>query len=220
MQQSASVLSHSSEVSFYRHRGTLNIRVGPMYSGKSTWLNGELAELADKGLSSVKIRHSSDVRGDVHKSDAAGSTHNSGYNSLSSKVRVIIATKLRDIPLPREKVIGIDESQFFPDLLEVVTEWVEEKGKHVRVAGLDGDSDKRKFGQTLDLIPMCDEIIKLSASCRMCLDELKAADFHGNILAISGPFTKCLVPKQGQTLVGGSDLYVPACRYHHSNGSK
>lgn len=211
-----SVLSSSTETSHSKHRGTLIVRVGPMYSGKSTWLNGELTELSDKGFSSVKITHSDDVRNDVRTSDDAGSTHNSSYTSLSVKVRKIKATKLRDIPVPSEKVIGIDESQFFPDLLEVVEDWVENRGKHVRVAGLCGDSDKRKFGQTNDLVPISDEFIKLKASCNICLQELKNADFHGNIFAISGPFTKCLVDKTSQKLVGGSDTYIPVCRYHHS----
>jgi len=199
-----------------KHRGTLYIRVGPMFSGKTTWLNGELTQLADKRFSVLKITHSDDIRNDVETCDNSGSTHNSSYRSLSTKITCIRASELKDINVSKFHVIGIDEAQFFPDLLEVVEDWVENKGKHVRVAGLDGDAFKRKFGQTLDLIPICDEVIKLTASCKYCLDELEKAKFHGNILSIEGPFTKRLVSSLEQKIVGGADTYVPVCRFHHS----
>lgn len=202
--------------SLSKHRGTLYIRIGPMFSGKTTWLNGELTQLADKRFSVLKITHADDERVDVEVCDDSGSTHNSSYKSLSHKIKRLRTAQLKDIDVSDFHVIGVDESQFFPDLLEVVEDWVENKGKHVRVAGLDGDAFKHKFGQTLDLIPICDEVVKLNASCKICLDELERAGFHGNILAIEGPFTKRLNNSTKQKEVGGSDTYIPVCRYHHS----
>lgn len=198
------------------HRGTLYIRLGPMFSGKTTWLNGELTQLSDKGFSVLKIIHADDDRKDVESSDISGSTHNSSYRSLSRKITCIRASSLMQIDISEYHVIGVDESQFFPDLLEFAEYVVETKGKHLRVAGLDGDFRKKKFGQTLDLIPMSDEAIKLSADCKICLTELERADFHGNILAISGPFTKRLGTSIEQKLVGGKDEYIPMCRFHHA----
>lgn len=116
--------------------------------------------MADKIFSILKITHSDDIRLDVETCDDSGSTHNSSYRSLSDKIKWVRVTTLKDVD-----VIGVDESQFFPDLLEVVEDLVENKGKHVRVAGLDGDAFKHKFGQTLDLIPICDEVVKLNATC-------------------------------------------------------
>src|SRR5579871_3003904 len=71
---------------FNTHRGTLYIRVGPMFSGKTTWLNGELTQLADKGFSVLKISHSDDIRTNVINGDDCGSTHNSSYKFLSEKI--------------------------------------------------------------------------------------------------------------------------------------
>ena len=198
------------------HRGTLYLRIGPMFSSKTTWLNGELTQMADKGFLVAKITHDDDVRNDVASCDNSGSTHNSSYKSLSSKITVIRASELRNVDIDQFHVVGVDESQFFPDLVDVIESWVEKKGKHVRVAGLDGDAFKRKFGQTLDLIPMCDEVVKLSASCKLCLEQLESTQFMGNILSIVGPFTKRLGQCDEQKLVGGSDSYIPVCRYHHS----
>lgn len=202
-----------------KHRGTLSLRIGPMFSGKTTWLNAELTQLADKRFSVLKIIHSDDVRYDVAKCDNNGSTHNSSYRSLSPKIKCIRASKLKDIDIEIDKfhVIGVDEAQFFPDLLEVVEDWVENNGKHVRVAGLCGDAFKRKFGQILDLIPICDDVVKINASCKICLDELEQTGFRGNILSIVGPFTKRLDSSIVQKDIGGSDKYIPVCRFHHAN---
>ena len=197
------------------HRGTLIVYIGPMYSGKTTRLNYELTRFADKGLSTLKIIHSDDIRDDVASADASGSTHNSSYRTLSDKITCIRASELSGIDVSRFHAIGIDESQFYPDLYAMVEKWVEVDGKHVRVSGLDGDAFKRKFGQTLDLIPMCDRIKKLNASCVICLAELEKRDFHGNIFSISAPFTKRLGTSTEQKEVGGSSRYIPVCRYHH-----
>jgi thymidine kinase len=202
-------------MSFNSHRGTLYIRVGPMFSGKTTWLNGELTQLADKNFTVLKIVHSSDIRDDVSSSDFKGTTHNSSYKFLTEKITVVRADSLSNLDVSKFNVIGVDESQFFSDLYLNVQHWVEHLGIHVRVSGLDGDSSKNKFGQTLDLIPICDEIIKLNASCYYCLYDLKKLDFKGNILSIVGPFTKRIDSTTEQTSVGGSDKYISVCRFHH-----
>ncbi len=199
-----------------KHRGTLYIRIGPMFSGKTSWLNSELTQLADTNFSVVKITHSSDVRTDVEACDGSGSTHNSSYKTLTPKIDTIRSSSLKDIDVAKYHVIGIDESQFFNDLKETVVYWVENLGKHVRVVGLDGDYQKNKFGQTLDIIPLADDVKKLSAQCKICLKELEDTNFCGNILSLVGPFTKRIGTSNTQIDVGGSNKYIPVCRYHHS----
>lgn len=206
------------------HRGTLYIRVGPMFSGKTTWLNWELTKLADKGFRVVKLIHLSDERDDVASSSEKGTTHNSTFTDLSPKIKCFRVEKLSHYDPTGFHVIGIDESQFFDDLVENVKEWVEKKGIHVRVSGLCGDINKNKFGSVLDLIPFCDGVEKMTASCVLCLKDLKKADFKGNILAIDAPFTRKIgaslpIPSISTPVIdiGGSDKYIPVCRYHHSS---
>lgn len=203
------------------HRGTLYVRAGPMFSDKTTWLNSELTRFADRGFSVLKITHEDDVRDSVASCDDSGSTHNSSYTSLTPKIKRLRSLELKHIDVSNYNVVGIDEGQFFPDLYASVKEWVN-IGKHVRVVGLDGDFKMEKFGQVIDLVPIADEFVKVKASCRICLDELEKVGFHGNILAIEGPFTKRIRPftkrighSNGQKDVGGSDKYMPVCRYHH-----
>ena len=201
------------------HRGTLYIRVGPMFSGKTTWLNWELTKFVDRSFNVLKITHSDDIRDDVASSSDSGTTHNSTFTSLSPKIKYVRVRKLSDVDVTGYHVVGIDESQFYDDLVENVKDWVEKKGIHVRVSGLCGDINKNKFGSVLDLIPFCDGVEKMTASCVLCLKDLKKADFKGNILAIEAPFTRKIGDPVSTLVVdiGGSDKYIPVCRYHHSS---
>ena len=45
------------------------------------------------------------------------------------------------------QVIAIDEAQFFGDLVEFCAAAADEEAKHLIVAGLDGDFQRRRFGQ-------------------------------------------------------------------------
>jgi thymidine kinase len=168
-----------------------------MYSGKTTKLNGELIRFSFASCYKskiVKIIHSSDVRIDTY-SDEFGSTHNPSYKSIKD-IDVIRTSKLKDLNLDNYEIIGIDEAQFFEDLL-VVKDW----NKTVFVSGLDGDSHKRKFGHILDLIPYCDTIVKLCAICQNCSSKGKMVD---------APFTIKLDGKSDQIDVDGK--YIPVCR--------
>ncbi len=202
-------------------KGKLFVRAGAMFSGKSSWLNFELTKYADLGYDVVKIVHSDDTR---ENTDNAGSTHNSSYQSLSSKIRVIHANILQYpkitshsvfnncenkvsyvTDIEKYEVIGIDEGQFFTGLYDFVYDLIENHGKLVMVVGLDGDSNKRKFGEILNLIPIADKFKKMSACCQLCPKKL----------FVDAPFTKCLVKKEGQVLIGAKNEYIPVCRVHH-----
>ena len=101
-------------------------------------------------------------------------------------------------------VIIIEEAQFFEDL-KVFVELSLMNNKTIYVAGLDGDSFMKPFGQILDLIPLCDSIKKLSALCVICKDGTPAN------------FTKRIVENQEQKLIGSFESFIPVCRVHHKN---
>jgi thymidine kinase len=58
--------------------------------------------------------------------------------------------------------IFINEAQFFPDLYEFVTKY---SNKNIYLYGLDGDFKREKIGRIIDLIPLCDSVIKLNSIC-------------------------------------------------------
>jgi thymidine kinase len=102
------------------------------------------------------------------------------------------------LKIRRAEVILINEGQFFEDLYDCVIEMLKER-KKVYVAGLDGDFERKKFGQMLDLIPLCDEVTKLTSLCSICKN------------GAPGIFSLRLTKEKQQTLVG-SDNYIPVCR--------
>jgi thymidine kinase len=95
-------------------------------------------------------------------------------------------------------VVLINEGQFFPDLYDVVVDMLNHK-KRVYVCGLDGDFERKKFGQMLDLVPICDNVRKLTSLCSLCKDGTRAI------------FSMRLSSETAQTVVG-SDNYIPVCR--------
>ena len=63
--------------------------------------------------------------------------------------------------------------------------------------------DQSWFMQVLDLVPLVDNVTKLTASCAFC--EQQAL------------FSLRIAADQRQEVVGGADKYAPVCRHHFSN---
>lgn len=195
-------------------QGHLKIILGPMYAHKTQSLVHELEMNVRSNCPAIYICHSDDQRDDVAARDGAVSTHLAGFRLPEGISCLHVGTlEEADLVISKYGAIGIDESQFFSDLLEWVSRWVRE-GHRVIVAGLDGDAFMRPFGQTLQLIPMADEVKKLRAKCTKCREELEKAGFRGDPAQMAAPFTLRLVESSEQKLVGGSKLYTAVCRSH------
>ena len=89
---------------------------------------------------------------------------------ISLEDGLAISEKDRNIfKMSTSNVIFIDEGHLFPDLKEFVNLLLKD-GKRVYVCGLDGDFERKKIGNILDLIPMCDKVSKLTSFCQICKD--------------------------------------------------
>jgi thymidine kinase len=187
----------------------LEIILGSMYSGKTSRLVEIYKQCKFCNISVVVINHSIDTRYD----DELLSTHD------KIKIPCIKTEKLFDIypydlnlekgvqNIPRItdkfkivacEVVLINEGQFFPDLEEFVKILLT-NDKKVYVCGLDGDFERKKFGQILNLIPLCDKVTKLTSLCSVCKN------------GAPGIFSKRITLETEQTVVG-SDNYIPVCR--------
>lgn len=187
----------------------LELFIGPMFSGKTSKLVEIYKQCLFCSIPVAVINHSIDTR-----------YHN---NLLSTHDKVMIpciqTNKMKDIwqydktlddsdnTLPRlydslqlinSDVIIINEGQFFEDLLPAV-EHMLQHNKKIYVGGLDGDFERKKFGQILDLIPLCDKVTKMTSLCGICK--------NGTL----GIFSKRISTEKEQTVVG-SDNYIPVCR--------
>lgn len=180
--------------------GYLELIIGPMYSGKTS----RLVEIYNKcifcNISVTVVNHIIDNRYD----DSLLSTHD------QIMIPCVKTSVLKDIwpsqILQDSDVILINEGQFFSDLYEAVIDMVKQ-GKKVYVCGLDGDFERNKFGQILDLIPLCDQVYKLSSLCSLCKNGTKAI------------FSLRVTNEKEQTVVG-SDNYKPVCRYCYEQHMK
>ena len=189
--------------------GYLEIILGGMYAGKTSRLVEIYKQCTFCNISVAVINHSIDNRYD----EELLSTHDKikipciktkrlfdiWTDSIDMESNVEVVHRIRDnFKVSRSNVILINEGQFFPDLEEFVKKLLL-NGKKVYVCGLDGDFERKKFGQILDLIPLCDKVTKLTSLCSRCK--------NGTL----GIFSKRISCEQIQTVVG-SDNYIPVCR--------
>jgi thymidine kinase len=177
----------------------LEIILGSMFSGKTSRLVEIYKQCKFCNIPVIVINHSCDNRYD----DELMSTHD------KIKIPCIKTNSLFEIwhkyyldnnnnEINKAEVILINEGQFFTDLYEVVDDMLQ-KGKKIYVCGLDGDFKRNKFGQILDLIPLCDKVTKLTSLCSICKN------------GTPGIFSKRISTEKEQTIVG-SDNYIPVCR--------
>jgi thymidine kinase len=178
--------------------GYLEISVGPMCSGKTTYLFDKLNNFTVFGYRCIYINHAIDTR-----SSEAFSTHNK-LLKVEKDIEMVKVNALVPLleTLSDYEFIGIDEAQFFDDLVPAVKSLIYQK-KKVFVGGLMGDFLMNKFGPVLDLIPMCDHFRKLDAFCSVCMRDhvYKPASF-----------SKRIVPTTDQIAVGDTTMYIPVCR--------
>jgi thymidine kinase len=189
-----------------QNTGYLELFIGPMFSGKTSKVLEIYKQCKFCNIPVIIINHSIDTR--YHESMV--STHDKvmapciqttllrniwDYNDIDSHFN---DNSDRHIKLRTADVILINEGQFFEDLYEVVVDMLK-SNKRVYICGLDSDFERKKFGQILDLIPLCDKVTKLTSLCSQCKD------------GTPGIFSMRLTSEKQQTLVG-SDNYIPVCR--------
>ena len=177
----------------------LDIIMGPMFAGKSCELIKRIRLLKILKKKYLVIKPMLDTRYD----EQMIVSHN------FDKEDCIVLSNLEDIfnyELNDINSIFIDEAQFFNNLKNSVLKLIEELNINVIITGLDGDSNRNKFGEILDLIPYCNSCIKYNAACVLCLDGTQA------------PFTFRIKNKNisnEQVLIGASDKYMSVCRKHY-----
>ena len=177
---------------------SLKLTIGPMFAGKSSTALQMIRSIKSLGIVPFSITSCNDTRYD---SSAKSICTHSGDSEAAVGVHLLSA--VLDLPSYKEALyVIIEEGQFFPDLHDTVLLMVEEHRKHVAVFGLDGDSERKPFGQVLDLIPKADTYVKLTALCKICRD--------GTV----GIFTARMVEGQEQVCIGGENVYMAVCRKH------
>ena len=173
----------------------LEIIMGNMFSGKTSLLIKRIKKHIFIGNKVLVINS----RVDTRNISSVLQTHDkTTFECIKTNNLFEVSTC---IEYQSAKVIAIDEVQFFSNLRFFVEQALNDN-KHIILSGLDGDYQQHVFGELLSVIPLADEVTKLSAMCMECLD------------GTPGPFTKRIVDSCIQELVGDSNSYRAVCRSH------
>lgn len=198
--------------------GYLDITVGPMFSGKTSYVTFVLTKFADIGTEKTRYRVCYiNYEGDDRETEGGDglkfSSHSSTLRHMSEKIDCFKAKRLSDIDVTSYHVVGVDESHFYPDLKDTVLYWVNVLHKHVIVCGLDGDFRQNPIGQTLELISESDDHRKLRSQCDLCMESV-GTKVRPRTVDFSASFTIRITDETDPLVVGGVDKYKSVCRYH------
>ena len=191
--------------------GYLELIIGPMYAGKTSKLLEIYKQCKFCNIPVVVINYGEDKRYHeellsthdkimipcIQLTDLSG-IYYSNYHYLSDRPELIEKEYNQRSQILNSQVVLINEAQFFKDLKLVITHMLSE-GKKIYVSGLDGDFKREKFGEILELIPICDKVTKLKSLCGFCKD------------GTPGIFSLRLTLEEEQKVIG-SDNYIPVCR--------
>ena len=167
--------------------GYLEIFIGPMFASKTSKLIELYKQYTFCNIKTCVINHSFDKR--------YSTTDLVSHDGV--KIPCIMSDNLLHLEVDAD-VILINEAQFFTDIVEGVKKMLEMK-KMIYIGGLDGDYQRNKIGNVLDLIPLCDQVTKLHSLCGICKNGNKAI------------FSKRVTQETDQILIG-SHNYIPVCR--------
>ncbi|KAK4315606.1 hypothetical protein Pmani_013170 [Petrolisthes manimaculis] len=167
----------------------MQVIFGPMFSGKTTELMRRLKRYQISLHKCLVIKYAKDTR--YEENDIA--THD---KQMLPAVATMVLADLKE-KSKHYNVIGIDEGQFFPDTVEFC-ESMANSGKVVVVAALDGTYQRQGFGDILQLVPLAESVVKLTAVCMICYGD--------------AAYTKRTSKETAVEVIGGSEMYIATCR--------
>lgn len=180
------------DMSCVSETGYLELIIGPMFSGKTSSLVDIYKHYLLYNQNVCIVNYDMDKR---YSEDKLMTHDKVGIDCM-------FLESLSDIASNDYDIILINEGQFFEDIVDVVKKWVDEDGKRIHIAALDGDYKRQPFKVISELIPLCDSLVKRKALCIDCKDGTEAIfslRYHdigtGEVVQI-----------------GGSDTYKPVCR--------
>jgi thymidine kinase len=177
---------------------SLEVVLGPMWAGKSSTILGTIRRYKAIGWDVLVLTSSLDDR---YGEQTISSHDREHHPAIAVKE---LTPLLSSETYQKARLVVLEESQFFPDLLEFVKQAVDHDEKHVVAVGLDGDSERMPFGKILQLIPLCDTVRKITSLCAQCCDGTPALFSHRRVQLDS------------QVAVGAASLYEPLCRKHYN----
>lgn len=177
---------------------SLEIVVGPMFSGKSTYALSYIRRQLAIKKNVVVVKPNIDTR---YSDQSLLVTHN--QETTPCVMWDIIDNLYPTQDMQIADTIVFEEAQFFKGLETFVIYMLQAMKKNILVVGLDGDAKQHTFGEILRLIPYASKVTKLCALCSKCGDGTEA------------PYTVKLNSQLVEQVdVGGTDKYEAVCLEH------
>ena len=173
-----------------RQYGWIEVICGSMFSGKTEELIRRMkrAQFANQKLVLFKP-----VIDDRYHTENVVSHQGSSLKAIP----VSDSKEILDL-WKNEKVVAIDEAQFFDEGIIDVCNELAKKGSRVILAGLDMDYKGVPFGPMPNLLSIAEYVTKVHAICVSC----------GNL----AQYSHRTANETGQVLVGAVEKYQPLCR--------
>lgn len=173
-----------------RQHGWIEVICGSMFSGKTEELIRRLrrAEFANQKILLVKP-----IVDDRYHKENVVSHQGRSIKAICVTDSNAIMERWKD-----ERIVAIDEAQFFDEDVVKVSSELAKKGVRVIIAGLDMDFQGVPFGPMPQLLCVAEYVTKVHAICVSC----------GNL----AQFSHRTVGDKEQVLVGAIDEYKPLCR--------
>jgi thymidine kinase len=171
--------------------GCIEVVCGSMFSGKTEELLRRIKRARFARLPTVVFKPKVDDRYDEVKVVT--------HEGISTEaVPIASANEMLSLVGPNVAVVGVDEVQFFDDVVVDVIEELANRGARVICAGLDQDYKGMPFGPMPRLLAVAEYVTKLHAVCVRCGAEASRS--------------QRLVAMEGQLFVGGAAAYEARCR--------
>lgn len=173
-----------------RSNGWIEVICGSMFSGKTEELIRRLrrAEFAKQDL--ILFKPSVDQR----------YSEKNVVSHRGTEFNAVLVASAKDVlnNVESQKVVAIDEAQFFDEELVEVASELSGRGIRVILAGLDMDYTGAPFGPMPALLASAEYVSKVHAICVSC----------GNL----AQFSNRLVADTDQVMLGAVEEYRPLCR--------
>ena len=170
--------------------GWIEVICGSMFSGKTEELLRRIKRAKFANQKILLVKPSVDKR----YSDKKVVSHQ------GSSQEAILVNSSKDIleVWKNERVVAIDEAQFFDEDIVEVCNTLAKNGARVIIAGLDMDFKGVPFGPMPKLLAIAEYVTKVHAVCLSC----------GNL----AQFSHRIVKDQKQVMLGAVEEYEPLCR--------
>jgi thymidine kinase len=173
-----------------KQHGWIEVICGSMFSGKTEELIRRLKRVEFAQQKLLLFKPAIDDR--YHEENVV-SHKGSSFQAIPVSSSSEILTHWK-----KERIVAIDEAQFFDhDLVHVCNE-LAKQGVRVILAGLDMDYLGKPFGPMPELLCAAEYVTKVHAICVSC----------GNL----AQFSHRTIKTDGQVLVGAVETYQPLCR--------